>query len=159
MWSNVNKTTTTKIFLSNSQSNKSFLWPSVSKLNCCQFAQTLTKSVCRSSDVDTYMFLLRRLIWRRICQLDKMIQLIQQLLARGMHLEHEMTRLTRVMVKTRVIDTCDTDLGIGLTHGLVQRLVVMDVLLQHGDVVTDLRHLAASAPPRHALDVLKYFSN
>ena len=56
-------------------------------------------------------------------------------------------------------DTCNTDLGIGLTHGLVQRLVVMDVLLQHGDVVTDLRHLAASAPPRHALDVLKYFSN
>ena len=43
MWSNVNKTTTTKIFLSNSQSNKSFLWPSVSKLNCCQFAQTNKK--------------------------------------------------------------------------------------------------------------------
>ena len=49
----------------------------------------------------------------------------------------------------------DTDLSVGLTHGLVQGLVCVDGLLQHTDVVADLAHLTVARPASHALDVLK----
>ena len=51
--------------------------------------------------------------------------------------------------------TCDTDLGIGLTHGLVQGLMGVDGLLQHADVIADLSHLTVAGPASHALNVLK----
>ena len=49
----------------------------------------------------------------------------------------------------------DTDLGVGLTHGLVQGLVGVDGLLQHTDVIADLSHLTVAWPASHTLDVLK----
>ena len=49
----------------------------------------------------------------------------------------------------------DTDLGVGLTHRLVQGLVGVDGLLQHTDVIADLAHLTVAWPASHALDVLK----
>ena len=48
-----------------------------------------------------------------------------------------------------------SDLSVGLTHSLIQRLVLMDGLLQHRDVVTDLRDLTATGPVRHVADVLE----
>ena len=48
-----------------------------------------------------------------------------------------------------------SDLSVGLTHSLIQRLVLMDGLLQHRDVVTDLRDLTATGPVRHVADVLQ----
>ena len=49
----------------------------------------------------------------------------------------------------------DTDLSVGLTHGLVQGLVGVDGLLQHTDVIADLPHLTVAWPASHALNVLK----
>ncbi len=48
-----------------------------------------------------------------------------------------------------------SDLSVGLTHSLIERLVLMDGLLQHGDVVTDLLDLTATGPVRHVADVLE----
>ena len=48
-----------------------------------------------------------------------------------------------------------TDLGVGLTHPLVESLVVMNVLLQHADLVTHSLDLAAGGPVGHVADVLQ----
>ena len=55
----------------------------------------------------------------------------------------------------RVTAPRDTDLGVGLTHGLVQGLVGVDGLLQHTDVVADLPQLTVAWPASHALNILK----
>ena len=100
---------------------------------------------------DTHMFLLRRLVGCLICQLYQMVELIQEFFAGGVDLQWG-----------------DKDsqgiygwgwqwshLGVGLTHSLIERLVLMDGLLQHGDVVTHLLDLTAAGPVRHIADVLE----
>ena len=48
-----------------------------------------------------------------------------------------------------------TDLCVCLTHPLVESLVVMNVLLQHADLVTHSLDLAAGGPVGHVADVLQ----
>ena len=45
-------------------------------------------------------------------------------------------------------------LGVGLTHPLVEGLMIVYAGLENGDVAGDRLHLAAPRPTRHRLNVL-----
>lgn len=97
------------------------------------------------------MFLLRRLVGCLICQLYQMVELIQEFFAGGVDLQWGDK-------DSQGVFSCDwqwSHLGVGLTHSLIERLVLMDGLLQHGDVVTHLLDLTAAGPVRHIADVLE----